>query len=248
VQARRAENDAALQSFEQAVTSARRQVAVQPDDLNELARLSRIQIDYANQLSTAGKPQDALETLREAEASVRRLLESDSLNVRHRISLVQVLNGEGAAFDDLGDNISAVDAFSKAVMTAEALKTAGPEDHGNAVATMLSHHFLGVALVRGGQIAAGERRLREAIAEGESITKAQPDDGWSLNQLATEKFDLGTTLLADRTRTAEGCRAIGEGLQLWNLLAARVEIPAESTQHRDQYERLWADCRRRGLS
>src|SRR5262249_9014875 len=76
VQARRAENNAALQSFEQAVTSARRQVAVQPDDLNELARLSRIQIDYANQLSIAGKPQEALETLREAEASIRRLLEN----------------------------------------------------------------------------------------------------------------------------------------------------------------------------
>jgi hypothetical protein len=91
-------------------------------------------------------------------------------------------------------------------------------------------------------------RLREAIAEGESILKAEPDDGWTMDELATAKLDLGETLLQGDGQRAEGCREIDGGLLLWKALSARAEIPPESAKSRDRYERLWRACQRHGTS
>ena len=248
VQSRRGEENVALRSFEQAVARARQQLVYRPDDINEIARLSRIQSDYAAQLAAAGRAKDSLDTLREAEVSLGRLLEADPLNVRHRLSLVRVFNAQGSAFRALGDDGGAVDAHTHAATTAETLQASAPEDHANNVAAMISHHMLGIALVQAGRRADGEQRLRQAIAEGESMIKAQPGDGWSLNQLAAAKLDLAVTLLAGDAWNAEGCRQIGEGLHLWDALAARGEIPGETANQRGAFERRWAACQRHGIS
>ena len=248
VQARRAEDDAALHSFEQAVSRSRQQLASRPDDLNEIARLSRIEADYGAQLAAVGKARDSLAVLREAQAGLERLLKRDPLNVRHRLNLVRVFNAQGSTTYSLGDYAGAVGSFSQATSTAEALLVAGPDDHANNVAAMISHQALGLSLIRVGQTAAGERRLREAIAEGESMIKAEPDDGWSLNEVAVTRLELGDTLLAGGAWNAEGCRQVGEGLRLWKTLATRAEIPAETAGKREQYEREWAACQRHGPS
>jgi tetratricopeptide (TPR) repeat protein len=248
VQARRDENDAALHSFEQAVTRAKQQLEKRSGDLSDIARLSRIQSDYGGQLSTAARLTDALDTLREAQASTERLLKDDPLNVRYRLNLVGVFNAEGDALRRMGNYDGAVGAFTHAVTVAEALKAAGPDDHGNSAAVLISHRLLGETLVTAGQTAAGEHRLREAIVEGESMTRAQPTDGWSMDELATAKLVLGETLLARGRSSAEGCRQIGDGLRLWNVLAARAEVPAETGKYRDRFERLWAQCQHRRRS
>jgi hypothetical protein len=164
------------------------------------------------------------------------------------LNLVRIFNAEGDALRTMGDYAGAVGAFTHAVTLAEALQATGREDHANNAAALISHRLLGEALVLAGQTTAGQASLREAIAEGESMTRAQAGDGWSMDELATAKLYLGETLLVRKDSSAEGCRQIGEGLRIWNALAARAEIPAESAKHRAQFERQWVACQRRGVS
>jgi hypothetical protein len=110
---------------------------------------------------------------------------------------------------------------------------------------LLSHAALGRALVRVGETEAGVRRLRQAIAEAESIVKASPGDDFTVNELALGHLNLGETLLSDAALNAEGCRELGEGLRLWNRLAERTGVPGEVAAHRGHFEDLLTTCRTR---
>jgi hypothetical protein len=126
------------------------------------------------------------------------------------------------------------------------LLAAGPDDHGNRLAALLSHSALGRALVGAGETQAGVGRLRQAIAEAQSIAKASPGDDFTVNELAMGHLNLGETLLTGAPRSAEGCREIAEGLRLWSLLAERTGVPGEVAEQRGHFENLLAACRTHG--
>jgi tetratricopeptide (TPR) repeat protein len=244
VRARRGKNAEALASLEAAVARAKRQVSITPDDLDETARLARIQIDYAEQLLTAMQPGAALETLAEARRKYEELLSRDPVNVRYRQSLVRIFNNQGGALNALDDRPGMIRAFTDATTTADALLAAGLDDHGSQLAALLSHAALGRALVAIGKTEAGIKRLRQTIAEAESIVKASPGDDFTVNELAVGRLNLGEALLSAAPHSAVGCREIGEGLRLWNTLAERSGVPGEVAGYRSRFEDLWATCRR----
>ena len=78
------------------------------------------------------------------------------------------------------------------------------------------------------------------------MVKASPGDDFTVNELAVGHLNLGKTLLTAEPRRAEGCREIGEGLRLWNMLAERTGVPGEVAEHRGYFENLLAACRARG--
>jgi non-specific serine/threonine protein kinase/serine/threonine-protein kinase len=243
VQARRGKNAEALAALEAAVERATRQVGISPADLNETARLARIQIEYAEALLTARQPINALETLARAQRQYEQLLAADALNMRYRQNLVRIFNIQGAALDAVGDRPAMIRAFTQAVDTADGMLAASPDDHGSKLAALLSHSALGRALVRTGETEAGIDRLRQTIAEAESIATASPGDDFTVNELAVARLNLGETLLTAQ-HGLEGCREIGEGLRLWNALAERTGVPGEVAGYRGHFEDLLATCRR----
>ncbi|HKE84703.1 MAG TPA: protein kinase [Vicinamibacterales bacterium] len=241
VQARRGENQAALESLDQALTRAKQQVSGRPDDVDDAARLARIQIDYGEQLLQAQRATDAYNALHDAQGTFERLLIRAPLNAGYQQNLVRIFKNQGDALEGIGRTRDALAAFSSAVTVAEALRGSAPDDHASQVAVMISHFALGVALVNAGQRQEGIPHVREAIAVGESIVKAAPGNGFVLNELAEAKLRLGETLLANPSQRAEGCREIGDGLRIWNSL---TEVPGESGRFRDRFEVLWAVCSR----
>jgi non-specific serine/threonine protein kinase/serine/threonine-protein kinase len=242
VQARRAEDSAALQSLEQAMAYARQDVDGFPGDPAGAALLSRISIDYAGQLMVAHRPGDALRVTRDGRDSIERLLEQDPLNATYRAALIGLLIDEGDAFAALGDTSSSVGAYTRAVAEAEMLRDASPNDRSTQIQVMMARYNLAMALIESGQVDQGERTLRRAISEGEAITAASPGDGFTVNQVAAAEVELGETLITRTSRRDEGCRTLRDGLRLWNDLAARQAAPAESQRHRERFDNLWKTC------
>ena len=244
---RQGKNAEALESLEQAVGHAKRQVAVHPGDADEVTRLARIQIDYAENLQTAERSADASGNLAEARRTFEALLARDPLNVRHRQNLVRILGNEGNSLAAAGDWTGAVRTFTSAVTVAEALRAESPDDHANQLTAMINHLALGMVLVRVDR-QAGIRRLHETIADAESIIKATPGDDFTVNELALARLNLGETLLSADPQSREGCDEVGTGLRLWDTIAAHTEVPGESVKSRVRFENLWKACRRLTVS
>jgi tetratricopeptide (TPR) repeat protein len=243
VQARRAESPAALVSFERAVALASEQVNLRPGAGDETVRLARIQIDYGQQLLVAERPADALVVLRATRSATEGFLAKDPLNIRYRQNLAQILNSEGAALEANHDRAAALDAFSAAAETADALLAQGPDDHSNQLAVILVRYARGLALVRAGQSRDGARDLRRAKMVAESILRSAPRDGFTRNELVAIEIELGATLLASGSRDA-GCQEIGAGLRVFDSLAAQSRLTGETVAHQPRYEALRRECRR----
>jgi tetratricopeptide (TPR) repeat protein len=239
VQARKGESQAALESLERAAALAKGQATANPGNRDNAARLARIQIDYAEQLLGARRPNEAIGVLGECRRAFEELLVQTPLNAGYQQNLARIFKNEGDALFEIGRTRDAIAAYRGGVTVAETLRASSPEDHANQIAVMISHLALGVALVNAGERAEGITHVRQAVAEGESIIRAVPGNGFVINELAEAKLRLGEALLTDQSSRPEGCRAIGEGLRLWESLG---EVPGESRRYRSRFESLWASC------
>jgi tetratricopeptide (TPR) repeat protein len=246
VQARRGENADALASLEAARTRAQQLVNAHPNDAIHLARLSRIQTDYGDQLIQAQRPKDAIAILADARGRLQRLLVVDPLNKPHRQNLILVLNTEGSGLEMLRDYRGAVDAFTTALDMSERLVEAEPTDLGARVALLLSRYRLAMGLVHAGKRTAGAARLRETIADGEKILQTAPAHGFTRHQIASARLELGETLLADDRRSREGCRELAAGLRMWREFKGKGHLPPESSRHMPRFERLSEQCESKG--
>jgi eukaryotic-like serine/threonine-protein kinase len=244
VQARRDEDSAALQSFEQAMGLARGQVAAEPTNALELARLARIASDYGEQLRLAGKSKDALDVLREGQRTIEALLLTEPLNVRYRQTLMSLLSQQADPLGDVGDLRGSVDVSTRAVAIGEALRAEAPNDFAGDIGVIMSRFQLGKGLVRAGEIRAGTATLRQVIVEAETVAKRAPDNGFVMNQLAIARLALAEALLSNNLRGPEACREMAEGLRVWDTLEARNALPADSGKSRSGLEALARKCER----
>jgi tetratricopeptide (TPR) repeat protein len=242
VQSEREENTAAVESLEQALALSSHQAELHPDDPVSASRLVRVEMDRAQLFMRSGDASRSVGMLGDAQHRLEQLLGKDPINNRYRMGLVQVFNEEGDSLQALGNSSGAINACTKSVATAEALVAAAPEDIGNQFALILADHFLGSNLIRAGRRTEGSRRLREGIERAEAIVRKTPENLVAVNQVASMKLELGEGLLGGDARSIEGCRQIGEGLELWKTLAARAELPGESAKFREKYEELRARC------
>jgi len=242
-QARNNKTEVSRASLERATKLAREQVEQRPSDPREAARLARIEADYSEQLLVADRVPEAAEVLEDAKSRLLRLLQTDPVNTRYRQTLMLVWRDQAQAFLHMKDSRRAIAALGEALRIAEALRDADPRDQGAEIGLMMVHYSLGVVLLQSDEPDEGVKRLEEAIGEANAIVKRSPGNNFVLNELATVHLDLGDFLLRTRPNDAEGCQHVAEGLQAWDRLAQRAEVPAESGRARARFEKLLADCR-----
>jgi tetratricopeptide (TPR) repeat protein len=184
--------------------------------------------------------------LTHAQAARQRfesLVAADPLNSRKRQNLALAFSVESHALFANGDGPAALRALERAVNAAETLLAGEPTNQGNQITVMLNHYELGTGLIRVGRTAHGAARLRQAIAEAEAILRVSPRNNFMRSQLAAAKLDLGKALIAADPSSAEGCRQVTEGLEIW--ARARTRVPEELASQRARFEPIVARCRPR---
>ena len=243
IQSRRGQTNAALSSLGEAVKHASDQLQLLPSDAREQLRSARIEADYANALQLGGRAAESLEAARTARRKLEALIIVDALNVRTQQTLVLVLNYEAAALSDLGDQRGSVAVLREAVEASEAIRAASPADQSAQIGAMHAYYALGAGLLRTAERNEGITRLRQALAEAESVQKIASGNDYILNQIASVKAELAEALVANEPKHAEGCRLIGEALGLWDELTRRSAVPGESSRFREHFEALRNKCR-----
>jgi non-specific serine/threonine protein kinase/serine/threonine-protein kinase len=243
VQARRAKYADSLASLEKAMAAASQQLTRMPNDTRELARIARIQTDYAEQLLYARRARESLDAVHEVQERLATLMAADPVSTRYKQTQSYVYNKEAEALSALGDKRGAVRAFTDALTTAEAMRAAEPADQGAQIAVLLAHYSLGAGLVDAGDRAQGIVQYREALREGEAIRKVSPGNDYVVNQIAGLKLDLGQSLLVTDSHNAEGCRAVDEGLKMQADLRQRKRLSDESGHHTERFEAMLAKCK-----
>jgi non-specific serine/threonine protein kinase/serine/threonine-protein kinase len=242
IQARRGQEAPALQSLERAHAYAREQVAATPADDRELARLARIQADYAEQLNYAGRAAESVGVLHDARTSVEQLLARDPHNVRYQQHLQVILNNQGDSLTATGDARGAVGAYAQALAVVERLRDASPEDQSAYVGAVMARYSLAMGLVRAGDVVEGVAQLRRAIADGKALLQRVPDLAFTLNQVASATLQLGDTLFRLNPHDPEACRQIEAGLTMFNDLRARGRLSGETAVFQPKYEAMLERC------
>jgi non-specific serine/threonine protein kinase/serine/threonine-protein kinase len=243
VQARRANYAESLASLEKAMAAATEQLAKMPNDTRELARIARIQTDYAEQLLRARRAKESLDAVRQVQERLAKLIAADPLNTRYKQTESYVYNKEAEALSALGDNRGAVRAFTDALTTAQAMRAAEPADQGAQIAVLLAHYSLGAGLVDAGDRAGGIIQFRLALRDAEAIRAISPGNDYVVNQIAGLKLDLGQSLLATHPRHVEGCRDVEEGLKMQAELRQRKRLSDESGHHTARFEAMLEKCK-----
>jgi tetratricopeptide (TPR) repeat protein len=241
IQTRRANYAGALASFEQAMILGQRSVGARPDDARELSRLARIQADYAEQLSVANRPEDALPVVDDAQRRLEALIARDPTNQRYSQTLVVVHGVRGRALWMLKEVERALEAFAAAVATADAVSAASPDDQGMRFGAAQAHQTLGDALAESNR-AAGLAHLRRAKGTFAAMAKAMPGNDYFAYQLATAALDLGDALHQLNRIDGAGCAEIAGGLSAWENLVARQRLPGEASPYSEPYKFLRAMC------
>jgi len=242
-QARRGENAAALVSLEQAVRRATAAVAGGTGAAIDVARLARLEIDYASQLNEADRFGESIAVLQDARRRLNEVLSRDRLNKRYRQYLQMALNNEADSLQGLGNDDAAVRTYTDAAGIADALLSDDPKDQGLQIGAMESYYALGAGLVHVKDGAAAANWFRRAISEAETILKSSPDNIYMANQLAAVRLEFGETMLATKSGMSEGCREIQQGWDMWDALARRGQLSAEGEKRRgSRFEDLRTRC------
>jgi tetratricopeptide (TPR) repeat protein len=216
---------------------AQRVAEARPSETTESARLARIEADYAEQLSYAGKRAEALTILKDAERRAQQLLATDPRNTRYRQLLQLIVSTTAETLATAGDRLGALAAYKRSAALIDALRESEPNDQGTKLGAMITHYALAVAQIRAGETTEGISRLRDAMGEAQAIGRSSPSNTFVVDQLAAMKVDLAEALID--THTAEACRELQQAFALWDDLTRRARTPGESLRHRSQYEALY---------
>ena len=241
-QARRGENDAALASLRDATRRATTDVERNPSDARAVARHARIETDFGEHLGPLGNHRETLDVLGDAQRRLEGLLAQDPLNTRYRSNLSLVLNFAARSFQAMGDYPRAIEMFTRSNALAGALHDEAPEDTTLAIGAMMIRHALAMAHIHSGDPSTGLPILRQAEADAEAIVKRAPQNGFTLNQLAAIRVELGETMLKANAHSREACATVGAGVLIWRDLDARGQLPGDVVADRATYEALWAKC------
>ena len=246
-QTNNAKSKEALASLERAMALGLQQIEANPADPVNVARYSRIAPDYANALTVLGRPAEARDMLRDVRARLAKLLDADPLNKRYRQYMVMLYGREGEALKELHDGPGEIDAYVQASAIADALRQQEPKDPATQLAAMLSHCYLGRALVDAGKRAEGVTRLRECVGDGERLIAATPTY-WYMGELADAKLQLGEALMDDPSRKhfAEGCTVLRDGLEGTKKMAAQSSALGVSPAEQKRYAAKLEACPQAG--
>jgi hypothetical protein len=97
------------------------------------------QRDYGEQLLRTDDVPQSLAVLADARGRAPYYKHPD--NQRHHVTLLQIALNEGEAFEAVRDRRKSLEAFRRAAVTAEALRTAQPDDLSSQLAAIHAHHL-----------------------------------------------------------------------------------------------------------
>ncbi|HZP65777.1 MAG TPA: hypothetical protein VFB32_05660, partial [Rudaea sp.] len=241
VRARRGNNETAVASHREATQNARRQVELLPDDDQEQARLARIEVDYAETLRYTGDDAQALAMIADARQRAERLLKADPHNQRLRMTLFQAFYNEGEVYEDQEHWSACLEAFRRAVALADELRTAQPDDVSSQLTAIHAYYALGMGFIHSGAIVRGIAVLDEAVAGAQHLLRTMPNNAYVLSQLSGIEVERGEALLGIH-RTADGCRDIRSGMEVWARLDRTGSMPGDSARNRQHYAELLTRC------
>src|SRR5262249_21438096 len=200
VQARRGDQQAALESSQKANSLSEAFGAAHPDDVNAQANLAYGRNELAERLGRFGRTQAALDLNRRARQLQEKLIEADPLNDRFQRDLVYTLNLQGRFLHELGKQRESLESYRRSLEVAEAQLAADPRNRWNQVAAVIGLNNLGAALIDAGERAAGIEGFCKAAQSGEAVLTEDAANGFLGNQVGGVYAKMSVGLRGSGTR------------------------------------------------
>lgn len=215
---RTGDTDAALHSYERALTLRRRLAALEPLNTEFEHSLAVALVRMGPILQVRGDPKGAVERTREGMQITDRLVErAPSADVRRSAFRAPLYLGD--ALSDLGDHDGALAMYEKALAAAESARLDPPEaDFRHRVAVIRER--LGIMFTVKGDYQRALESYREALANEEAMVALEPNNADYTRLVANGHYHIGDAL--------KGLKRYSEALAAENRALAIYESRARA--------------------